>query len=82
MSNIYLVTILFDLNKHLTAEEQDKVWSLMWQFESSLYKHGNILNPSEFFQQIPVLLNTPQFQIKMLYPIITQFRTDWLQKIN
>jgi len=49
MSNIYLVTISFNLNKQLTAEEQDKVWSLMWQFESSLYKHGNILNPSEFF---------------------------------
>jgi predicted nucleic acid-binding Zn ribbon protein len=49
MSNIYLVTISFNLNKQLTAEEQDKVWSLMWQFESSLYKYGNTLNPSEFF---------------------------------
>ena len=49
MSNIHLVTISFNLNKQLTAEEKDKVWNLMWDFESSLYKHGNILNPSGFF---------------------------------
>ena len=49
MSNIHLVTISFNYNKQFTTEEKEQVWSLMWQFESSLYKHGNILNPSEFF---------------------------------
>ena len=49
MSNIYLVIISFNLNKQLITEEEDKIWSLMWDFESSLYKYGNILNPSEFF---------------------------------
>ena len=49
MSNIHLVTISFNHNKHFTTEEKEQVWNLMWTFESSLYKHGNILNPSEFF---------------------------------
>lgn len=47
MSDIYLVTIFF--NKTSKCLEIEEIWSVLWQFVSSLYKNGNLLNAPEFF---------------------------------
>lgn len=49
MSNIYHVTISFNKSKKFLLKDYGIVWHLLWQFATSLYKNGNILNNVEFF---------------------------------